>query len=508
MSGRDGNRSTSSAQAGRQFLAGPAMAGLSRRSLRGGSVMLASHTGQLFVNIGATMVLARMLRPQDFGVVAMAWVLTQLVETFRCFSLPAAIVQSKEIDDEQCSALFWKNTQWSALVATFMIAMAPVLVWFFDEPVLLPIVGCMSVGVLVRSSATLHVGLLRRQMRFGTLSLLALGSQSCGAIAGIVSALLGAGLWALVIQRFVASLVQTGAFWAACPWRPTWRPRTSKRTRANTRAALSFGGQVTLTRVLGHLGKHFDRVLIGRLGGAATLGLYEIAHRWAALPLVQLFGPLNAVAVSSLSRLQEDPSGYRTHARNTLLAFFSLVLPALVLVFVQSRDVVLLLLGGQWLGAVDLMEILLVAAFFHSALMATSWVYLSEGRSRRMLSWSMIQTPVLAASVAMGTVWGTKGVAVCYSGAIGTLTLGGVLFCLKDSPLSLRDYGLPWLAAALFALVPGAVVWAARPLIADLGSLGWRLAIGTGMYCAGYALIWLALPPTRHKLRQLVASFR
>lgn len=477
---------------------------LDSRSTRGGSLMMVSHAIQLLLGVGAVATLARVLKPADFGLVAMALILTDFLDSFRHFGLHVATVQRPEIDHRQFSRLFWTNAKLNLALAAAMVAMAPVLAWFFGEPPLVGIVLLLTIGTVVQGVTNMNLNLLFRQMRYPAIAVLEIGSLAAAAVVGIGLALAGAGFWALAFQHLTNLLFRAGVAWFASSWRPARPADSAGPDDEGVRSMLAYGKNVTLTRIVTYLGNRLDQILVGRLTGRATLGLYQNAYRWSVFPFLQIFRPMSPVAVASFSRLQSDPGRYRSYVQRALLVLFGVTLPAVAFFFVAANDVILLLLGEQWRGAVPLFRILSVAVFAGGLSMMTEWVYFAEGRTQRQLAWALVATPVLILGVLFGVPWGAVGVAIGYTAATLLLAAPAVMFCLRASPLQGKDVWAPWLRAALPAVIAAAGLWLLQPHLSTVGPRVLRLAAAGSLFAFTYALIWLATPAGRRDLRQML----
>ena len=475
---------------------------LKGRSVRSGFVKMAAQGGQLAIGVGSTMVLARLLTPEDFGLFAMVGALMAFIGSFKDFGLPMATVQQEEVSPRQVGALFWLNAKLNVAVALFMMAMAPVLAWFYGEARVVPITLVMAGGVFGLGLAVQHQSLLTRQMRFGALTAIEVGSAAAGAVAGIGAALWGASYWALVVQFLVTTLVSTTAAWWVCDWRPRWADR--RRKGAELGSMLHFSGYYTGFSVFTHIGRNLDRVLVGYISGAAAMGLYDRAYRWSIFPINQLYTPLMSVAVAGLSRVQSDAARFRTYYRRGLLPVFAVSMPVLAFALVEGRAVVLVLLGEQWLAAVPLFQLLCLAAFMETINKVTKWLYLAQGQTQRQFRWGLIYTPVMIAAVALGANWGALGIAVGFTVGTSLLTYPAVAYCLKGVPLTLRDFGgIVWRPALGAALAAGGL-YAARPFLPEVASPFVALLVTFPLFSALYAVCWIALPGGRAATRDVL----
>jgi PST family polysaccharide transporter len=227
------------------------------------------------------------------------------------------------------------------------------------------------------------------------------------------------------------------------------------------------------------------------------LGLYSSALRWSQFPFRQIHSPLLGVAVASFSRVQQDPEAYRANVRLGLLPVFTVSMPALVFLFVEARSVILLILGDQWLGAVPMFRLLCIAAFATSLTRVTKWLYLSQGTTRREFAWSLISTPIMVLGVAVGVPWGVVGIAAGYTTATVLLAYPSIVFCLRVSHLSERDFFGTALRPALASLVAGAVLAGSGPLLPSGGSLPLVLLAKAAILALVFALCWILTPGGR-----------
>lgn len=461
---------------------------LERRTALNGAVVLGTRALQLLITLASTMVLARLLRPSDFGLVAMAAVLFGVAHTINNLGLSLAVTQRENIEHEELSSLFWVSLAFTATIALVTVGLAPVVAWFFQEPILIAITACMALGIFVSGFVNIKIGILRREMRFGALSTAEIIGSLAGAAGGVGLAFLGFGVWALVAQQLIWLCVQTLIIWNLTDWKPS--PPSHMADSKPLRELLTYGGQTTLVRLLNEFAEQLDRILVGRLAGASALGLYQMAHRWSSLPALQLIVPMKSVAVSSFSRLQKDVDRYRAHARLLFSAVLSLALPALAFLAVDAPQVIRILLGPQWTEVVPLFRILAGAAFMGCASRIMIWVYLSEGRTGTRLRWTLLSRPITILFVLAGIPWGAMGIATGYALSLSLLALINVRYCLAESSLRQRDFYSAASRPACAALLAGAIVYLAGGSSLDPLHLGLNFLA----YSFLYALVWLSLP--------------
>jgi O-antigen/teichoic acid export membrane protein len=385
-------------------------ADLTRRTARSGTIMVSSQGFKFFFNMASAVVLARLLTPQDYGVIAMVAVVTNFSYPFRNLGLSAATIQSSTINNEQVSNLFWINVGLSVAVMFLTIALAPVVAWFYGEPRLISITIVLAIGFIFSGLAIQHEALLKRQMRFFGLAVSELASMICGTAAAIVLAWWGAGYWALVSANLANGLSFTTCIWIACRWRPSLPVRKS-----GVRTMLKFGTNLTGNNILNYIARNIDNLLIGRVWGPRQLGLYSRAYQLLLLPLDQITTPIDGVALTALSRVTDDPERYRVAYVRMLEKLAMVTMPTMALMIGTSDWLVRVMLGPQWIETGRIFAILGVLGLVEPISNTMGWLLISQGRSHHVFQWGVIDAILSIASILIGLRWGAVGVATSYA---------------------------------------------------------------------------------------------
>lgn len=480
---------------------------LKKRSLQSGLITLASQPFKLMLGISSTALLARLLTPADFGLLAMVAPFLALIDSLTNLGLETATIQWERLDREQASAMFWLSLKLNAIVIGFMVLMSPVLAWFYRETELFQITLVMSIGVSSSCLTSQHTALLKRQMRFGILTAIEIFASIAGAVFAIGAAWLDFGYWALVFQIVVMQLTQSALSWLVCGWQPTNYVKKAK-LDSDLRSMLSYGVHLTGFRFLTRIGNQLDRILIGYFNGAPALGLYYVAYKWAYFPFEQMYYPLFDVAVSTLSRTYHDPNLYRAYSRKVLTLLFTVCLPALAFSFVEARNLLLVLLGEQWLEAVPLFQLLTASVFVVSLYRVTKWFYVSAGQTQRQFRWGLVYTTVTVVGTTVGVRWGAYGVATGYAIATLLLTYPTIAYCLKTSPLALQDFlATVWRPVAASSMTV-AILATSRSILPSFTNLVLDLFIRAILFGIIYLSLWIVLPGGRQATAELWQSFK
>lgn len=441
---------------------------LALRSVRGGLVTVGSQGLSFVLGLGRTMVLARLLMPDDFGLVAMVGVVVGFATMFKDAGLSMATVQQKEVDHQQVSTLFWFNVALSALLGLLLGASAPAVAWFFGRSELTYITLVLAGTFLLSGLTIQHQALLRRRMRFGALAVIAIFSQVVSMGVGIVTAWLGWGYWALVIMSVAYILVSLIGTWIACPWIPGLPVKG-----AGVRKMLKFGGNLTGFSVANYFARNMDKLLIGKFIGAGPLGIYSKAYALLMFPLQQINAPMTAVALPALSRLQGQPERYRRYCMRALSLILIVALPLMTFLAVFSDHVILVVLGPKWQQASTVFMFLAIAGLYQPLASAVGWLFISQDRVNELLRWGVFASSISVASFAVGLYWGVVGVAASYA-LTGLIIRMPILlwYATRRGPVRLVDVATSATIPLCASLVVGASLVLLRLGLGEINPLG------------------------------------
>ncbi|MEO0631109.1 MAG: oligosaccharide flippase family protein, partial [Planctomycetota bacterium] len=410
-----------------------------------GVIAIVSNVIQMIIGIGTTLVLVRIIGPDDYGVYMMAAIPLLLSVAVRDLGVSTAVVNATDLTPERATGLFWSVVLSSASVGLLLVATGPLLSMINNEPrvaALMPAVGATS---FVLGVSAVHDGLLKRQMRFVAVACRDISGMLAGSIAAIAVALAWRDHWALVAQQAAIAGVGLLVCLAACPWVPG-SPRILGQTLRDSgeREHILHGARTSASRFIGTLGLIADRFAIGATAGDRALGLYSQSYVWAEFPTRQVYQPLMAVVVSAFSRRQDaETERYRRAFRQVLLVLYGVTIPMLVFGVIRAELLIPVILGDKWDGAVPLFRVLCVAFLFRLVVQACKWLYLGESRSADNLKWSGMMTPVLVAAAAVGATRGAFGVAVGVAIGYGLIAPWCVWFATRRSRIRPADLVRP-----------------------------------------------------------------
>jgi len=434
---------------------------LKRRTVTSGFITISAQAAKFGLNLACTVVLARLLMPRDFGLVAMVTAITGFLAIFRHAGLSTPTVQREYLTHAQVSNLFWINLGVSALFALVVAALSPAMAWFYHDRQVMYIALALSSTFLIGGFRVQHMALLKRQMRFKAIAMVEVGSMAIGASVGVLMAVLGFRYWSLVgmtLSTEIASFLLTGLI---SPWRPQ-RPTKG----SGIGPLVTFGIHQTAGQFIFSLARGCDNLLIGRFYGPAAVGLYSRAAALVSRPMEQFLLPIDAVFLPALSRLQSQPQRYRSTFLRLYEAIVMSVFFVSSLLLALARPATLVLLGPKWEQVSTIFAGFTFTAIQLPLSSAANWLLTSQGRGKDIFRVTSINAVLTLASFIVGLPFGPLGVAVAFS-SVGLLVRLPILYYAAGSrgPVTTSDLWARFLRQLPLWAIMLVMTWLARGLV-------------------------------------------
>lgn len=445
-------------------------AGLKRRSVHGSLVTVASQGTKMLIQLASQMLLARLLVPADFGLLAMIAPVIAFIMVFNDIGLGQAIVQRPVLVQDQVSALFWVNLALSCALACLVASLAPLLAWAYGEPHVIGAMVVVSILIPISALGINPTALLSRQMRFGRIA----GNEVAAALAGVVTAVFcawhGWGYWSLVAGQFASTITGNALAWTICGWHPS-RPKFVQSAWTD----LKFGGNLTGANLATFIITSGDNIIVGVMTGRVSLGLYDRSYRLVVAPLGQMLTPISRVALPLLSRLIDRPDAYKAAYLKIFRALLLVTVPGL-LVCITSGDVIIrVFLGNRWIDAAPIFSWVCVGGLTAGIYSSASWLFISQGRTREYRHFTTVASIINVVTFVVGAYfWNIVGVAAL--GALGYVLLTTPLMlygATRFGPVQVRD------------LVRCGASFAAR------GAIVYAMLVVAEHYLAIYGIAWI-----------------
>jgi PST family polysaccharide transporter len=442
----------------------------------------------LILRLGALMLLARLLTPADFGLVAMVVAFTGALNLFRDLGLSTAAVQRPTVTPELLSTLFWINLAVGAALATLCLAVAPLIAGFYQEPRLQPVAAALAMGFLFHAAGVQHIAMLERAMRFVALAIIELVSLAMSSALGVAAAFQGYGYWSLVIMALAAPIVSTSCAWISTRWVPGL-PR--KQTEIG--AMIRFGGTTTLNGFVVYVAYNLEKVLLGRFWGAEAIGIYGRAYQLVSIPIDNLNNAIGGVAFSALSRLQSDVERLRDYFLKGYSLVLSLTIPTAVAYALLANDIILVVLGAGWNDAAPILRALAPTVVVFALINPLAWLLFALGLVVRSLRIALVLAPLVIVAYIVGLPYGPIGVAVAYSSMMTVWVVPHVVWCVRGTAVSFSDVARAACRPVLSALISGLIVAGLQVYTGTLSPLV-RLALcSTVLFGAHFGILMVAM---------------
>jgi PST family polysaccharide transporter len=420
--------------ADRYFGENKAYAGLGRASVRGGVILVAGRGVNLLVQLASTILLARLLSPHEFGLVAIVAALVLFAPTLVDLGTTDASTQKANITHVEISTLFWLNVTIGCTLTILFAAGSGLIAAFFSEPALTGIALISSLTFLMTAVSIQHYALMRRAMEFRRIAIIDLSSNAISSIVAVVLAFSGWGYWALVAKPIVQLGFTAFGAWTSCPWVPG-RPRFS----SGAKELVRFGLGVTGFTVMDTLSRSADRIALGYFSGAGTLGYFQNAFLLYVSVLNIVAEPMHNIGVASLSKLRENVPELRRSWSAALSSMTFFCAPAFAVLAVTGQDFVVLLLGQKWAPAGPLLCVFAIRGIANSVERTMGWLHVVTGRSDRWMRWGVFSAACHLVALMAGLPFGSMGVAIAYTVAMFCLYVPALVYAGRPIGIGVRD---------------------------------------------------------------------
>ncbi len=452
--------------------------------------------GLVFIS---TIILARLLVPEDFGLLALGLLAVGILDGLRGLGVGAALIYRKEDTERAASVAFFISLAVGMALTAAVLAAAPLAAGFFREPRVEPVLRTLSVGFLLSALASVPAALIRKRLAFRQRMVPELGKTAAKGLISVLLALAGFGVWSLVVGQLAGGATQTLLYWQV----GRWRPRLVF-DRVVARQLLGYGSQIVLVALLGIVLKNLDYLMIGRRLESSELGYYTIAFRIPDLFIVSLCAIVSQVLFPAFARLRHDVAalrqGFLAAQRYTALV----TVPVGLGTAIVAADFVQVFYTSKWAPAIPVMEALAVYSLLQSLSYNAGDVYKAIGRPGILNYFGGVRLavtlPLLWIAAGHGILW----VALAQAGIALVFTAAQLILVCRL--LGVRAAAL--LGALRPALVSGAVMFAATlgiERVLTLGAAPRLAAVSLGGALVYLAMLWLT---HRQAIEDAVGLFR
>jgi polysaccharide transporter, PST family len=444
---------------------------LRRVAVRGAGVTALSQTTAFGLQMIATVILARILTPADFGLVAIVTTFSLLLMNVGYNGVSEAVIQETEMDHALASNLFWINIGIGLLLTLAFAWAGSLLARSYGDARIAPVAIALSATIFLMSLSVLHLALLKRGLQFSVVSANDVVARALSVVVSIGLGLAAWGYWALVAGAIMVPLATCVGAWGRCQWIPGL-----PRRRAGTGAAVHFAINTYGHFAVNYCTRNLDNFLVGWFFGPQALGFYKKAYDLSVLPVGQLSDPLHTVAMPVLSRLSGDSERHHRYVLRALstLAFIGMGLGAALALI--GKDLIFVLLGPRWEESGKIFTFFAPGLGAMLLYLTYGWIHLSIGRADRLFRWALIEFIVIGLLFVLGLPWGPAGVAIAWVVSCWVLMIPALWYAGRPVHLGIAPVlGVVWryvMASAVAGFTSAQLVHRIPSLLAAPGVFG------------------------------------
>ncbi len=355
---------------------------LTRKAIVGSGWSGAATAARQALSFGALAVLARRLGPNAYGLMGMAALLTNFLQTYRDLGTTTALIQCREINQKLLSSVFWLNLVLGGLLALIVVGLAVPASHFFHEPKLTPIMWVLAASFPITSANMVHSALLSRKMRFDRIALSDFGSALAGYLIAIPGAYAGLGVWSLVFANIANAIVGTGLLWFSSGWRPC-----AEFDYNSVRSIAGFSLNLSGFATVNYFSRNADNLVVGRTLGSMPLGCYQMAYNMMLFPIQNISAVIAQVLFPGFSRIQDDDERFRSAYLRSCMLIALITFPVIAGLGVVAGPLVRAMLGAKWVSIIPLFQILVPVGLIQSVQTTIGQIFTAKGRTDWMFRW-------------------------------------------------------------------------------------------------------------------------
>lgn len=366
-----------------------------------------SQYGSQIIGIVITMVLARLITPSQFGIIAMITVFSNFSGILIDFGFKSSIIQKKDVTTNDLSSIFWLNLIVGLFLSIIFFISAPLIANIYNEPQLVPLIKFISISFTITAISLVPTALFLKSMDFKSLAIRNLLAAAISGGTGIVLAYIGFGEWALAIQLVLQGFLSTILIWTLTDWRPSFILKWSSILRyTKLSSALFINSSIT------YFSSNIDNFLIGKMYNQKSLGIYSKSYAIIKLPTTNISKVLSAVFLPSFSKIQDDPAKIKKYYVKIIKIVISISFPLMIMVYFYAKEFVLIVFGDQWIEAVPFIKIFSISGMIASINSLLGSVIISRGRTDLIFKEIYLKRPSVIIGILVGAYISVFAIAI------------------------------------------------------------------------------------------------
>ncbi len=419
---------------------------LSDKSTKDGIILFCVRCFSLLLHVFISILVARKLNPEDFGLLGMVMVFVLFIGVFRDLGLSTATIQKQYITHYQVSNLFWCNAILGLILSVVLFLISPLISKFYHEPKLLKICMVMSFSFFISNISIQHSAILQRRMNFKRICLINIIGSLFTYIIVLCWIYIYPNYWVLVFLHIGRNIIFTCLLFMFCSWMPSLPHKILK-----SKSLLNFGIYITGFDLINFFSRNLDKILMGRVYGATLLGYYNKAYEIVLLPISQLRGPITQIAIPALSSLQDKEIEFKKYYLGYTNILASLTYPIAAYMYYFAPDILLFVLGERWLPATKIFKLLGIVMLFQPMIGILGPLLISLGKSKKYFLWGILHSCLIVSGFIIGINGDILYFIKIYIISNMISYVFSICYCLRNSPVNWKEYVMIQLQPIFFS---------------------------------------------------------
>lgn len=436
------------------------MSGMRQKAASGVKWITISQAIRGIAQLLGLFILARLLPPSDFGLIAIATVFTGVASLFRDFGTAAAIIQKPQISAKLLDCVFWLNLLFGLGIALLLFLVSPLVAYSFAEPRLIHVLWMLALTFPISALGVVHQALLERKSDFRPLAIIESIIAFVCLAAAVWAARAGWGVFSLVLQTLLTAVMTTSGLWLISKWRPCFHWDAKE-----VRGVIGFSSNLVGFNLVNYFIRNADNLLVGRFLGATELGYYSMAYRLMLWPLQNISSVVGRALFPVFSNMQTERERLAIAYMRATAAIMLVTAPLMFGFFVLREPFVIVTLGDSWHPVVNVLAWLVPVGLLQTIGTLVGTLYQATGRTDLMFKWAIAAGLLVLPAFVIGLHWGIVGMAAAYAGASLILFWPGLA-------LPFRLVGLR-VSNVLLRLVPSVLAAFSMALLVAGASASW-----------------------------------
>lgn len=380
------------------------MSSLKDKAIKGIIWSMIERFGNQAIQFFIGLVLARLLMPEDYGLIGMILVFISFAQVFVEGGFPSALIRKKNVTNDDYSTVFWFNFLVALVCYTMLFFSAPFIANFFEEPKLILITRIVGLNIIVSAFGIIQKTILTKELNFKSQATVNLSSILISGLLGLYMAYEGYGVWALVVQNLSRNILMSTVFWFVSVWRPSFIFST-----ASFIELFKFGSNLLFSALINAVSENLYSIIIGKLYNAKSLGFYTRANQFQKLPVSSIYGAISAVSYPVLAELQNEQQKLKEGYMAMIKMIAFILFPIMAILAAISEPMIHVILTDKWLPSAPILQILCVIGAFYPLHAINLDILKIKGRSDLFLKLEIIKQSLNIAMIVICYRWGVLG---------------------------------------------------------------------------------------------------